>query len=475
MRNSIGIAGYLKSPVRSLGARRGRAGSVAVAVVGILVVAAIIAGVGSRASLPQPSAVGAWLGSSGLGALVHGNGLPGRPDGQISLRGANGHPLRVVQDGSAAYVIDVVTGQKSRIDPAQLVVGQMPGDGTAGVQVVAGSGVAYLVDPKAGMVLQINPTSLAQMGEPISLRAPLGQAGLDGRGTLWVPDLATGSVVSVRAGKKRSSVGVGSPHDQLDLTMAAGNPVVTDISKAVTTVVGSKGAKLRVSLPPAVAGRSARDLLVPATVDGSILPVLSLPSDALVLVDLGRGSVSTVSLMDPGHELGAPQALGHRVYVPDRSTGSLVVYDAAAGQFDSPITVTGQPANLDAFVQNGQLWVIDPNSPTALVVNPDGSVHTIGKNDAQVPGSGSAGPPNDGAGAAPAAGGSIGGRTAGGSGAGGGTAGSAGVGQPIQSQAAAAPPTPAQASPPTPAATPAPTCQPNDFPGTPCYVPGSHT
>ncbi|MBO0682993.1 MAG: hypothetical protein J2P45_07550, partial [Candidatus Dormibacteraeota bacterium] len=403
-----GLGEHLTSPFHWFGAGRDRTtGSIAVAMVGTLMIAAVIAGVGSRATLPQLSNVGAWLGSPGQ--LVHVNGLSGRPDGRVTFKAANGHPLKVVQDGTGAYVVDLVTGQVSRIDPGQLAVGQVRGYGTAGVQVVAGSKAAYVVDPKAGLVLQINPTSLAQIGRPISLPAPLGEAGLDSGGTLWVPDLANGSVVSVRAGKKRSSVAVGSPRDQLDLTMAGGNPVVTDISKAVTAVLGSKGAQRRVNLPSAVAAQAANELLVPAVVDGSTLPLLSPASAALVLVDLARGAVTTVPVTAPGHELGTPQALGRRVYVPDQSAGSLVVYDAAAGKFDSPVTVTGKPATLDAFVQDGQLWVNDQNGPAALVVDPDGSVHDIGKYDAQVPGNRPdgppAGPPTSGAGAGPAVGG----------------------------------------------------------------------
>jgi hypothetical protein len=371
----------------------GITGTAGVGMVGILTAAAVLVGVGSPGLRPELSNVGAWLGSESVGMVVHVNGLSGRPDGRVMLRGANGHPLRVVQRGTAAYVIDDATGQVSRVDPSQLDVAQTRGYGAAGLQVVVGAGAAYVIDPARGLVQRIDPESLAVIGQPILMAAPLGQAALDGQGTLWVPEPAAGRVVPVRGGHEATPVGVGHPGDRLALTMAGGTPVVTDATTATSTVVGSTGGSLTVNLPTALATSSPTGLLAPAATAGPVVPVLAPSNGALALVDTSRGSLATVALDVQGDQFGAPQALGRRVYVPDLTRGSLIVYDAAAGQFDSQITVTGHAGPLEVFTQDGQLWVNDESGAAALVVQADGSAHLVGKYDQRVPGGRAPGQP----------------------------------------------------------------------------------
>lgn len=380
------VPAWLRLSSLAASLRLRRDGSTAVGLVAILAGAAVATGVGAQAALPSLANSGAWLGSSALGMVVHVNGLSGRPDGRVTLKNAAGHPLRVIQDGSVAYVVDEVTGQVSRIDPSQLDVSQRAAYGAAGVQVVAGSGVAYVVDPKAGTVQPIDPTTLATRGAPIELHPTLGQAALDGQGTLWVPVPAQGDLTPVRGGHEDAPVSVGQPGDAIELTIARGMPVATDATSATMMAVGPTGAHLQVRLPSTMASASASGLLVPASTDGSAVPVLAPGSGALALVNTASGSVATVTLSTAGDRLGAPQVLAQRVYVPDQSTGSLIVYDAAAGQFDNQIQVTGKAGALEAFVQGGQLWVNDQTGPAALVVHANGTAQAIGKYDTQVPG-----------------------------------------------------------------------------------------
>lgn len=430
-------------------------GSVAVVLVGAVAGVSVVAGAGAAQAQPRLANVGAWLGSVANGSLLHVNGLSGRPDGRVLLRDAAGHRLRVVQHGTSAYVTDEVTGQVSRIDPAQLEVAQTRGV-AAGAQVVAGADSTYVVDGPMGTVQRIDPASLAPIGRPASLPPPLAPAGFDASGTLWVPVPAAGEVVPFRQGRMGTPVDVGSPNDPLVLTVAQGTPVITNLGTATSTVVGLTGGQLRVSLPSVVASRSPQVLLAPAATEGRLVPLLAPSSDALVVVDIARGSLSTLSLDAGGHRLGAPQVLGHRVYIPDETTGSLIVYDVAAARFDSQIAVSGREGPLEVFVQGGRLWVNDQGSAAAAVVQADGSVLRIGKYETQVPGPrapGDAVPP-------PAAG--QGSRGTGGTATGGSAPGRSGP--PSTSLPAA--PAPARPSPPPtpPPATPAPA--PPTAPGT---------
>lgn len=363
-------------------------GYLAIGVVGAFIAASIAYGVGASSELPHLANIGAWLGSPGRGLLVHANGLSGKVDGRIAMT-SGGHPLKVVQDGSEVVVVDQVTGRVSRIDPAQLRVAQARGYGP-GIQVVVGSGLAYVIDQARGTVQRMSPGTLAAIGAPVRLRPPLGPAALGRAGVLWVVIPASGQAVPVSHGRAGTPVQVGRPRDQLALTIANGSPLVTDGSTGTVTLAGPTGGRLRINLPRSVASAPARpgspQVLAPASAAGPVTPILAPAAGSLVLVSTSTGSLSTVPVQAARDKLGAPQVLGERVYIPDQSTGQLIVYDAARGQFDSQIRVTGHAGPLETFEQDGILWVNDQHSAVAMAIDSTGASHPIGKYAAHVPG-----------------------------------------------------------------------------------------
>ena len=371
--------------------------------VGVLVAGAAVFGTGAGGAATHLADIGAWLGSSN-GTVTHVNGLTGTVDGVVPVAGAGGHRLDVRQDGATVVVTDETTGLTSRIDPAQLTIGQAQDYGQAGIAVIlggpepgtgtagttgangsAGSGtVAYIEDAQHGTISQVDPVSLAVVGTPLTLPAPLGPAAIDSTGTLWVPVPAQGTVIPVAAGAAGTPVRVGGPGDQLTLTMAAGTPVVTDARTGAVTVVATTGGQQSVNLPPAAQGGT---VLTPATTDGSTVPVLAADNGTLVLVDTQTGAATSLTVDAGGHQLGAPQTLGGRIYIPDFTTGSLIVYNTASGQFENRIIVTGHSGKLEVFVKDGLLWVNDEDSAAAAMISPDGKVKLIGKYDTKAPGS----------------------------------------------------------------------------------------
>src|SRR5579859_5113918 len=156
------------------------AGSVALAVTVALVVAAVGFGGGAHAVLPKLANIGAWLANDSNGSVTHANGLSGKADARVTLIGANGHRLRVIQDGDTVLVQDLDTGVVSRIDPSQLTVSQSAAYSAAGTQLVLGDGVAYLVDPAHGYVQRIDPRQLRAIGAPVAVAGVLGAAAVDG-------------------------------------------------------------------------------------------------------------------------------------------------------------------------------------------------------------------------------------------------------------------------------------------------------
>ncbi|MFC0040169.1 fibronectin type III domain-containing protein [Actinomadura rayongensis] len=365
--------------------RRDRlSGQVAVGAVGLLLVAALVYGVGRASATYRVSDVGAWLGATAKGLVVHANGLAGRIDGKAALPTARGHAITVVQDGRTVLLVDETTGVVSRVDPSQLKVEQGRDLGAAGIQVVIGGGRAYTVDAVHGSVQRIDPVTLAASGPVTNLTPPLGRAGVDATGRLWVPEPQSGHLVPFTDGKPGTPVTAGRPGGGLGLTIAAGTPVAVDSESATATIVRPEGPRT-VKLPSAVRAAGAGGVRLPATAESLTVPLLAARGE-LTLLDTGTGTVASVGLAVPRHRLGEPQVLGPRVYIPDESAGALLVYDYAARRAEKPIRVSGRTGPLEVFVKDGMLWANDPDGSTAVSLDQDGSVKHISKYDDKVAG-----------------------------------------------------------------------------------------
>lgn len=359
-------------------------GYVAIGAVGALIGTSVAVGVGAAGALPHLADIGAWLGSAKKGEVAHADGLTGAVDGKVALPGMDGHRVQISQDGKSVLVLDEKTGRVVRIDGSQLTAEQSADYGTPGMQLVSGGAFSYLLDPAKGTVQQIDPLRTTPIGGPVSLGGRLGTAVADPEGTLWVPVPGNGQVVPVTGGHKGSPVEAGKPGDTLVLTLAAGQPVVTDTSAAVMKTL-TAGAQSSFNLQGGIGGSDPAAVLVPQQTDGPTVPVLAADSGWLALVDTGAGQQTNTRVPVGGHRLGTPQILGHRVYIPDQTTGSLLVYNKDTAGFDPGIRVTGVPGRLDLFVRDGLLWANDQDNAAAAVVGADGKAQSVGKYSTDVP------------------------------------------------------------------------------------------
>ncbi|WP_344470475.1 fibronectin type III domain-containing protein [Nonomuraea monospora] len=352
----------------------------------ILVAAAAWFGVGVSSANPKLADVGAWLWTKARGKIVHVNGLSGEVDGYLDDKA--GRQLRVVQDGGNVLLVDDRTGYVSRVEPSQLTVTETRDFGAAGMQLAMAGDTAYAVDPATGKVQQIDPATLDTRGAALTLPAPLGAARIDGGGRLWVPVTARGQVVPVTNGTAASPVKVGEPGEELSITIAGGLPVVVNTRAATATIIGSDGGVGEITLPKGVAQAARGGALTPATTEGPLVPILA-PGDSglLVVIDTGSNSVLSTKFTaaDPA-KLGVPQVLGTKVYVPDQGSGSLIVWDSAAGGRPTTLQVAQRPGPVDVFVKDGLLWANDENGDKAVVIDPEGRKHDVDKDDSDVPG-----------------------------------------------------------------------------------------
>ncbi|MGW2314985.1 hypothetical protein [Actinomadura luteofluorescens] len=154
-------------------------GQVAVGLTGVLVIAAVVYGVGVASAKYRIADVGAWLAAGSRGLVVHVNGPAAKVDGKTGVPPQmRGHDIKIIQDGATVLIVDQATGVVSRLDPSQLDVGASRPLGR-GLQVLAGAGRAYTVDSVKGVLQQIDPVALTPVGAPASLTPVLGQAGID--------------------------------------------------------------------------------------------------------------------------------------------------------------------------------------------------------------------------------------------------------------------------------------------------------
>ena len=361
-------------------------GYIAIGAVGALIGTSLAVGVGASGSLPSLADIGAWLASSEKGEVAHANGLTGDVDGKVTLPpGMEGHPVSVSQDGKTILVLDKETGRVVRIDASQLTAEQSADYGATGLQLVSGGAYAYVIDPAKGTVQRIDPAKTIAEGPAVKLDGKLGDAVVDPQGTLWVPVPGKGTVVPFVEGRRSTAVKVARGGHDLVLTLADGQPVVTDRTAAVIRVLSVTGAQDSFNLDGGIDDSAPADILVPASTEGSLVPVLARDSGTLVLVDIRSGHTTSASLGAKGGRFGAPQVLGKKVYIPDESVGKLLVYDTAAAQLADPVVVTKKAGKLELFVRNGLLWVNDQDNAAAAVINTSGKVRHIGKYRTDVP------------------------------------------------------------------------------------------
>lgn len=362
-------------------------GYIAVGLAGALVSTSVVVGIGTSSSVPDLADIGAWLSSSEKGTASHANGLTGDVDGRVELPTGK-HPVSISQDGTTVLVLDKKTGRVVRVDPAQLTAEQSTTYSSSDLQLVAGGAFAYLVNPVKGTVQRIDPVRTTPIGTAVDVGAkPLGRAVVDPKGTLWVPLPTRGEVIPFPDGARGEALtGLAEPGSNLELTLANGTTVATDTTGGTLTVLGPQEPELRVKLPSYIDQASPETVLVPAASSTDVVPVLAAQSGRMTLVDVRTAALTHATLgSGSGGRYGPPQVLGSKVYVPDRSNGSLQVYDTIQAAVLEPIRITGEPGELDLFVRDGLLWVNDQSSAAAAVINADGEVSRIGKYATEAP------------------------------------------------------------------------------------------
>lgn len=373
-----------------LGQLRGHGSSsliaIGVTVMLVLGTAGFVIGRGEAALRFQVRPGAAWLPTSSHGAVSLVDGQSGQASVELLLKGARGHYLVVSQVGTEVLVLDTSTGMLVRVNAAELALGAET-QTTQGSAVVAGLAATYVVDYQAGTVQRIDPVTLAPIGQAVTVPGQLGHSAVvDSAGTLWLPVVSAGTVVLVTSTGIGKPVQVGASGASLVLATAGGVPIAVDRTARRVTMLGGGAAQKVITLPASAAAGGSQALLVPASADAGSLPMLNQNSPSLVIVNLTTGTTHDVPLGAEvtGHTLGQPVQAGERIFVPDFSTGSVLVYDTA-GSATTTVPVTGHPGPFQSTVVDGIAYFNDANGSDAVVVTPDGQVHQVTKTGPDVP------------------------------------------------------------------------------------------
>src|SRR4029453_8309201 len=239
--------------------------------------------------------------------------------------------LAAVQAGTVGYALDRTQGTLRRIDPATFVA-------AAPVEVIEGArgdlsahprgDVVYVVDHSRGRVAVADARSLSGLrGEVQSLAESVGSSVVDEAGRLWVLGATTGDITWFDGVERHARRGAVADPASAELVVIDGQAALVERAGRVVRALGGDGgfgAESCLEIEPTDrsvrgAGSDRGRRLVVVSGDDGVLRVSGLPS--------GEGGGGVIDIAAPGSDLGAPQAARGRVFVPDYTTGTVVIVD----------------------------------------------------------------------------------------------------------------------------------------------------
>ena len=333
-----------------------------------------------------------WVWSRTKGEVARINGVTARVDTRVDVPKARGHELQVTQNDRFVILRDVQTGVISSMDLTTLQAFATPLRTTAGigVSVALHEDAAFVIDAVQGEVRQLDPRTLAPVGQ--SLHYPPGITGgaFDGKGRLWIAVPSQGTVSAITPAKLPEGSATGgsgggaaaagptlirtepvasASHDLTISTLETGVAVLNRTTNVLTTI--RDDSKVVTTLPLSGPGT------LPEHTDGAVVPV-TVPDSRQVYAVPERGTVSDFAVPGDGAELQPAVAWEGFFYVADESTGMVHVFDAA-GREQKGFAFKNAGGPLELQVRENYLFINAPGSSTARVVDNSHQVRVVDK------------------------------------------------------------------------------------------------
>ncbi|MEU8635396.1 fibronectin type III domain-containing protein [Amycolatopsis sp. NPDC048633] len=341
-------------------------------VVGIVVVvtAGLTAAItGAADPLPGLRAVpgGHWVYNSVLHAVFHVDGgtagidaqaaVPGDPDSQVLQGDTSGYVVggtRITPFGKS----DLAAGASAAPPARELPVG------------VETAGGPYLVYRQAGQVVRLGDPAAT-----MSAGGPVGDPVATAEGTLWLSRTASGLLCRLdRDETAVSSCPVALPAGHTGaLTLVGDTPHFLDSADATVHTVEAGG--LGAAVPTGLT--AAADLRPAANDVAGRIPVLDPVANRLHLVDPAPNPRKPITVSLPPGQYDGPVAGGSVVALVNRSSGTLLTFDAAGRPADAkPVPPEEGTARL-VRGEDAHVYVDGGQGTHVLVVGKDGKVTDV--------------------------------------------------------------------------------------------------
>lgn len=365
--------------LRKAGRERGMVEAGIAAAGGLLVVGAVV-GNGVAAAAMDMSDGQTWLGGDD-GSIVQINPATGQPEYRLVI-GGDGDRMEVTQNDGLLVVTNLETGVVTAIDLAGLVAGQ--GRQTDGETIVlVGGGHVMLAEMEPGFVQVVDPLTMTSLGAPYRAGEDLSDAVIDGDGTVWLMT-ETGEL---RELDWVSDSGEFSVSLERPVAGAGRDTRLVPHASGVTVFAPDGGAVLQIGVGadyvqqvPALQGevqaakKSPADLAPASATDAGLVFMIS--GRQLLTVDVGG-----IGCVDPLR----PAVFERRVYVPCGGEGRVIVLDENGARAPGPDIIVPGGGDPELTVDDGRLFVHDPEDGRIVIVQQDGSTTVTDLDGAEVP------------------------------------------------------------------------------------------
>ncbi|MDO3703304.1 fibronectin type III domain-containing protein [Micromonospora sp. C28SCA-DRY-2] len=369
---------------------RFRGGLVTIATVAALLAAMglTVLGLGAADNAVASYDASSWLWSAARSELARVNGVTARVDTRVEIPAARRHPMQVTQTDRLLILRDLNTGQVSSLDLATLQITATtrttPG---LGVNVALHEDAAFVVDAVQGVVRQLDPRSLAPVGEPVRYPPGITGGSFDGEGRLWIAVPSEGTVSAITAATLPSAPASAAPAgaglspkqvETYDVAEASHELVVSTLDDGVAVLDRTAGTLVRVQrgevrktpLPMTAPGA------LPTRTSGPLVPVTVADERKVHAVGAG-GEVRAFTVPGAGDRLSPAVAWANRFYCADEATGTVYSFDVNGQLVD---TIRGKATGpLELEVRENHLFINAPDTSTARVVNDKHQVREVDK------------------------------------------------------------------------------------------------
>ncbi|MFC3492176.1 fibronectin type III domain-containing protein [Glycomyces rhizosphaerae] len=345
-----------------------------VVLVGALVATLLGTGAFSRDSDLEDESL--WLWTTPAGEIARVNGLTAATDVRFELTDAAGNAVQIEQTDSHLLLREIATGKVSAIDLSTLeLTGEAETAPGEGVRLALADEGAFIIDQTQGLVNQVDPSTLAAIGDPLQFPAGLTGGAFDSSGKLWVGVPREGTIVQIEpkesGAKTVATEVVAEPRQELALTVLGDGVAVLNSTAKKMTTIRTDGRRSETDVELAGPAETAD------TSPGTIASVTVTDPPSVITVNDDTTKSFSISAA-PSNLLGASVEFHQRIYVPDGASGLVWVYDLEGKELDR-IEIDAGGGPLEMYHTGDTLFANAVNTNAAVVVSSDGNARQAEK------------------------------------------------------------------------------------------------